>query len=512
MNLDTYMRTILLNKVISNNNPTLYSLATIAAYDFASKNAPEVGNIITKYIKKKFEQNDTYKNLASAASDITGGKQISKIKIDRNFDKNNITNNNWGDAIINHILSLDGVKSLYYNGDVLIPDDNDCFEVYPDITFRLLNLKFKDTELDGISFQLESERGMSYIHEYIRDCRRNYDVQLQEEMGDSLYFFDQYIVQNRRLSYANSTPESNLIFEKNKFLTNRCLSNVFFENKEYLETRVNLFKNNKPWYDERGIPYTLGLMLHGAPGCGKTSTIKAIAKELNRHIVNIQLSHIQTNTQLKKLFYDDKIHIMERENDVNIKHKTLNIPIEKRLYVIEDIDAMGDLVHKRTPEKDEVNTNTFGSAGGMTNLDEVYGNAIGMINSNISNNNENTKYFKDDDAPTNKPPPDPITLSSLLNILDGTLEIPGRVLIITTNHPEKIDPALIRPGRIDMILEYKKANHDIIQQMYNSFFREVIPDNELRKIKSYHFSPAEVNAILFRNFFDPNKALQELQS
>jgi len=47
------------------------------------------------------------------------------------------------------------------------------------------------------------------------------------------------------------------------------------------------------------------------------------------------------------------------------------------------------------------------------------------------------------------PHPDALNLSGLLNVLDGVVETPGRMLVMTSNHPEALDPALLRPGRID---------------------------------------------------------------
>lgn len=44
---------------------------------------------------------------------------------------------------------------------------------------------------------------------------------------------------------------------------------------------------------------------------------------------------------------------------------------------------------------------------------------------------------------------DALNLTGLLNALDGVVASPGRIVIMTTNHPEMLDPALTRPGRID---------------------------------------------------------------
>merc|ERR1712211_60304 len=47
-----------------------------------------------------------------------------------------------------------------------------------------------------------------------------------------------------------------------------------------------------------------------------------------------------------------------------------------------------------------------------------------------------------------------LTLATLLEVLDGVMEMDGRMLIITTNYPERLDKALIRPGRIDMKVKF----------------------------------------------------------
>merc|ERR1711862_960630 len=56
---------------------------------------------------------------------------------------------------------------------------------------------------------------------------------------------------------------------------------------------------------------------------------------------------------------------------------------------------------------------------------------------------------------------DKLNLSGLLNVLDGVVDTPDRILIMTTNHPEQLDPALIRPGRIDkkILLGYMNPTH-----------------------------------------------------
>jgi SpoVK/Ycf46/Vps4 family AAA+-type ATPase len=104
---------------------------------------------------------------------------------------------------------------------------------------------------------------------------------------------------------------------------------------------------------------------------------------------------------------------------------------------------------------------------------------------------------------------EPLDLSFLLNLLDGTLEASGRILAISSNFPERIDKALIRPGRIDMIVHFRKCNRKILREMVDSFYDRTF-DDWTDDTLEYKWSPAEVNQILFRNFTTPDEAIREL--
>ena len=86
---------------------------------------------------------------------------------------------------------------------------------------------------------------------------------------------------------------------------------------------------------------------------------------------------------------------------------------------------------------------------------------------------------------------DPITLSSLLNVLDGTLETPGRIIIMTSNFPEKLDKALIRPGRIDVNIEFTKCTEQMMVDMYENFYEQPFPSDYRKLLIDYVYTPAE---------------------
>ena len=94
---------------------------------------------------------------------------------------------------------------------------------------------------------------------------------------------------------------------------------------------------------------------------------------------------------------------------------------------------------------------------------------------------------------------DKITLSYILNIIDGIRETPGRILIITSNYYDKLDKALIRPGRIDITLEMKNASKDIIKSMYNHYYNSILPDDLYNKIEDYKLSPAKIVNMRLQN-------------
>jgi len=375
------------------------------------------------------------------------------------------------DAVIHSVSKVPAIRHLLgITHHDYLPYEFDPIMIDADLYFQLLDIKHSDGNIEAMKFRVFCyDHESLFLQTYVENCAADYDRHMANKLGTHRYFFNM-MVQTKTKGIQNPLPTSHIMFTKHKFVTSRTFDNVFFDDKKSVREHTEFFLKRKDWYDAKGIPHTLGFMFHGPPGCGKTSTIKAIANVGHRHIINLHLSEIKSKEQLTHLFFNDEINVLD-----NGKTERYTIPVSERMYVIEDIDAMGDIVLRRELKKPEV-------------VKKIQMDDFGNIKEEESN---------------------PIDLSFLLNLLDGTLESSGRIIAISTNFPERIDSALIRPGRIDMIVHFKKCSLPVLREMVRCFYDDpMIPIAD--EALDQKWSPAEVNQILFRNFKSTANALKEL--
>lgn len=337
---------------------------------------------------------------------------------------------------------------------------NECKGEYTDVKFIFFSSKKTSNEMKGI----------------IDGFLDIYKAKIDEKLAKNIYYFtygNNLAIKPKR--YGEDEPDK-LYWTEYILKTNRTFDNVFFKQKALILSRLKFFMENQEWYNKRGIPYTLGFLFKGPPGCGKTSTIKAISNYTKRHVFEIRLSEIKNINELHNIFFSETIN-----------EKT--IPISKRLYVFEELDCILDTIKKRaTTVKSEM-----GEISAYNELLKKCGStttkADGIPASQIA-------------EMIPKILPESIDIGQLLSLFDGVLESPGRMMIFTTNHADKIDDALKRPGRIDEEIEFSLCDAEMIRYIIELFYEHKIPETITFEKYANQFSPAEITKLCFNNDYD----------
>lgn len=265
--------------------------------------------------------------------------------------------------------------------------------------------------------------------------------------------------------------KSSILVESVPWESSITFQNSYFQEIETVLQKIDFFLNNKPWYQAKGIPYNLGILLYGEPGCGKTRFIKQLMNYTKRHGIDIKLNDGMDFNDLQHLIYNEELD------------ETHIIPQSQRILIFEDIDALGEVVKERQTTVEQQTSVAVPSTNDPSkNVCDNSTNEVKLLSSllKMSNTTKNNN------------------LSYLLNMLDGIHECSGRILIMTTNKLDVLDKALIRPGRIDIKLNFKKCSTYDVAKMIEKFWDiEVEEEDILKEIDGKYTSADIIN--LFRS-------------
>ncbi|KAG6412756.1 hypothetical protein SASPL_125442 [Salvia splendens] len=218
------------------------------------------------------------------------------------------------------------------------------------------------------------------------------------------------------------------------FLRRRLWSEVVFDHPATFQTLamdpekkkgiiddLTNFSESKDYYKSVGKAWKRGYLLYGPPGTGKSTMIAAMANLLQYDVYDLELTAVKDNTELRRLLIDTS---------------------SKSIIVIEDIDCSLVVTGQREKkEKDE------------------------------KKEEEEKDPMKKMMMMGKEKKESEVTLSGLLNFIDGLWSACGgeRIIVFTTNYVEKLDPALIRRGRMDQHIELSYCGYEAFRVLAKNY-------------------------------------------
>jgi len=228
------------------------------------------------------------------------------------------------------------------------------------------------------------------------------------------------------------------------------------ERFQFINKKVKKFMENENFYARTGLPYKMGFCFSGTKGVGKTQIAYALAKNYKLNIIEIPSTYT----------FDVTEH---------------SISFDSSVILLDDFDlfeAVTPRVISRTVSR---------------SISEEIDSSDSIFETSTNTSSDKAAKLK---------------LKDLMKFLEGHY-FHQTIIIATTNYPDRIENALLRPGRLDYLVEFGEINNEDIQKVINRFYEEDID------LKKYEFKPIKISSLIhdfiIPNMHDPNACVEKLE-
>ena len=432
----------LINGLVTNANINMYNillilitLATISHYGLT------VVNFCEMIIKKCFRKKNSFTiegyiilnywrstplipdKMAPIVHYLIKNKHITNVSyLDKNIGNEEMKKD------ISFSCILDQVYDLKINNDIHISHNKQKMPVSDK----------REMVLEITKYSLLLQSNNTNLIDFVNTCVKEYEEYILKLSSNKLYHF---IFRGReKLGKDESHKDGELLFSSsimsdlvsNK--SNETFDHIIHEHKDRIINDIEQLKN-RDYYKKTGTKRKKGYLFTGPPGCGKTSTVMAMANYDNRHIIEIPFSRLKKNKDIEDIINLKEIHGIKFE-----KHEII--------LLFDEIDSGYDYMHEKEAE-------------------------YTVIESTEEDDKKDIKKVKKED--------DKISIGFLLSRLDGIGNYDGLIIVATTNNPEKIDKAVYRDGRLTLI-NYNYCNKDAAIKFIEKFYNTKLTQEQLDKI------------------------------
>ena len=330
---------------------------------------------------------------------------------------------------------------------------------------KIQNEKQRDN-VWAITMTLSSLKSMDELNKFVEQAIEGYRKYMSKKNRNKIYHF---IYKGRHTVEDEEEPWSAAVLsdlDDPGNINYETFDTLFTPNKTALIADIERLKD-LDYYKKTGLKRKKGYIFYGPPGCGKTSSVIAMANADRRHILEIPMSRVRTNAEIEEILNLTSIDGVEFSK-------------EQIILLFDEIDVGSEALKKRQTE------DACAPVGqqGQQPTPQALLNAAAAL----TQQQQPTPSLKPNDA---------ICLGTLLSRLDGVGSYNGIIIVATTNCIDQLSPAIYRHGRLNPVqFDYMKQS-DMIKMIEN-FYGVALTDEQILKLPTYEceITPASMRHYL----------------